>query len=581
MTLDWLLDPWSAGFMRRALVEAILAGALCGALGCFVLVRGLAFFGESISHTIVLGVAVAFLAGLPVSLGAAGLAAVTVLAVQAIGADGRLSRDTAIGIVLPSLFGAGVALIAVSDGYRSRLEDVLFGSILAVTDADLILAVAACVAVAGALGLAGKELALVAFDRSTATAMGYSVRLPDLLLLALVALAAVVALRAVGNLLLTALLVGPPVIARVLCRRFWPMVALAAALGGGAGIAGLYATWYLDVGAGPAIALVVGGVAAATSVAARARRSQRRRVATAGLLVLLLAGVTACGSAGTQVSESSRRLAVVATTMPLQDFAREVGGERVHVVGILGPDSEPHEYEPTPSDADAVSRAEVVVQNGAGLDDWLGDLLAQAGSEAQRVDASEGIELLPTEDEGFAGDPHVWHDPERAHRMVDNVAAGLSRADPPGRATYEGNAAAYKRAIERMAARIRSIFEPIPPERRNLVTSHDAFGYFARAYDVQVVGSVLPSITTDTDPSGRRLAELVAEIRRRRVGTIFTEAAVDPKLERQVAAEAGARVSTSLYADALGRPGSGAETFVEAELANAKAMLSAWRPGST
>ena len=569
MTLDWLLDPWSAGFMRRALLEALLAGALCGALGCFVLVRGLAFFGESVSHTMVLGVALALLAGLPVGLGAAVLAALTVLALEAIAADGRLGRDTAIGILLPSLFGAGVALIALSEAYRSRLEDVLFGSILGVTDADLALAVAVAVAVAGALAVAGKELALVAFDRSSAGAMGYPVRLLDLLLLALVALVAVVALRAVGNLLLTALLVGPPVCARMLCRRFWPMVALAAALGACAAIAGLYATWHLDLGAGPAIALVVGGLAVVTWLVTRARR--RAGVA----LVVLVACSCACGP-GPQV-ESGGRLVVVATTMQLQDFAREVGGSRVQVVGLLGPDSEPHEYEPKPSDADAVSRSKVVVQNGAGLDAWLGDLLAQAGSEAQRVDASEGIELLPTEDEGFSGDPHVWHDPERAAEMVDNLAAGLVRADPRGRAAYERNAASYKRALTRMAARIRSSFEPVAPERRNLVTSHDSFGYFARAYGVRIVGSVLPAITTDSEPSGRQIAELVAEIRARRVATIFTEVALDPRLERQVAAEAGARVSSSLYADALGRPGSGAETFIEAELANARAMLAAWR----
>ena len=559
--------------MRRALVEAIVAGALCAALGCFVFVRGLAFFGESISHTIVLGVALAFLAGLPVSLGAAALAAVTVLAVQAIGADERLSRDTAIGILLPSLFGAGVALIALSEGYRSRLEDVLFGSILAVTDADLGLAVAVAAAAAVALLLAGKELALVAFDRSAARAMGYPVALLDLLLLGLVALAAVVALRAVGSLLLTALLVGPPVIARMLCRRFWPMVVLATALGAGAGVAGLYATWYLDVGAGPAIALVVGAVAATTSLVTR---GSWRPAGAPSVTLVLLAGLAGCGSGDSEGTGSNPTLAVVATTMQLQDFAREVGGERVKVVGILGPDSEPHEYEPTPSDADAVSRAKLVVQNGAGLDEWLGDLLANAGSEARRVDASEGIELLPTEEEGFPGDPHVWHDPKRAQEMVDNVAAGLSSADPRGRVAYERNAARYKRELDAMATRIRSAFEPIPHERRNLVTSHDAFGYFARAYDVQVVGSVLPTLTTDLEPSGRQIGELVTEIRAREVGTIFTEEAVDPKLERQVAAEAGADVSTSLYADALGRPGSGAETFIQAELANADAMVSAW-----
>ena len=571
MSLDWLLDPWSAAFMRRAMLEAILAGAACGALGCFVLVRGLAFLGESVSHTVVLGVALAFLAGLPVGLGAAAMAAVTVVAVPAITASGRLSRDTAIGILLPSLFGAGVALIALSEGYRSRLEDVLFGSILGVTDGDLRLALAVATAVAAALLLAGKELALVAFDRSTARAMGYSVRFLDLLLLALVALAAVVALRAVGTVLLTALLVGPPLTARMLCRRFWPMVALSAALGVVAGIAGLYATWYLNVGAGPAIALTVGAVALATSLVSG--HTCRGRIA----LVLSLAGASACGSSDDPGTADGATLPVVATTMPVQDFAREVGGERVRVVGILGPESEPHEYEPTPSDADAVSRAKVVVANGAGLDAWLDDLLANAGSEARRVDAATGIELVPSEVEGFAGDPHAWHDPDSARRMVDNIAAGLASADPSGRATYARNATAYKRELRDMATRVRSIFEPIPPARRNLVTSHDAFGYFARAYDVRVVGSVLPAITTDSEPSGKQIAELVAEIRARKVRTIFTEAAVDPKLERQVAAEAGANVSTSLYADALGPPGSRAETFIEAELANARAMRSAWR----
>ena len=581
MSLDWLLDPWSSGLMRRALVEAIIAGALCGALGCFVLVRGLAFLGESVSHTIVLGVALAFVGGLPVGLGAIAVAALTVVLVQAIGGDPRLSRDTAMGILLPSLFGAGVALIALSEGYRTRLEDVLFGSILGVTGADLVLAAAVAVVAVLVLLVAGKELALVAFDRPMARAMGYPVAALDLLLLGLVALAAVVALRAVGNVLLTALLLGPPVSARMLCRRFWPMVLVSAALGTGAGIAGLYGSWHLDVGGGPAIALVVAAVALVTWLAVRSAEWGRRRAVTAGAgLVVVIAGATACGAADGPDGAGAGRaepVPVVATTMQLQDFAREVGGKRVRVTGILGPDSEPHEYEPRPSDADAVSRARVVVANGAGLDDWLGDLLANAGSEARRVDASARIELLPTEEEGFPGDPHVWHDPARAKTMVDNVAAGLARADPEGRATYLSNAAAYKRALERMAARIRRTFEPIPPARRNLVTSHDAFGYFARAYDVRLVGSVLPAITTETEPSGLKLRELVEEIRARKVDTIFTEEAIDPKLERQVALEAGARVSTALYADVLGGPGSGAETFIEAELSNAEAMAAAWR----
>ena len=296
------------------------------------------------------------------------------------------------------------------------------------------------------------------------------------------------------------------------------------------------------------------------------------------LLAVVGAAVAGCDAAGGgPAGKRGDRLRVVATTMQLQDFARQVGGDRVEVTGILDADAEAHEYEPTPSDADAVAGADVVVSHGANLDGWLDDLLEQAGAEAPRVDATRGVPLLPTEEEGFPGDPHVWHDPALAKRMVANLAAGLARADPLGRAAYRGNAEAYGERIDRMAAKIRREFASVPSTRRKLVTSHDAFGYFARAYDVEVVGSVLPTVTTESEPSAQQIRRLVEEIRAQGVTTIFTEKALEARLERRVAEEAGARVSTSLYADALGPPGSGAETFVEAELANARAMLSAWR----
>ncbi len=208
------------------------------------------------------------------------------------------------------------------------------------------------------------------------------------------------------------------------------------------------------------------------------------RTILALLAASALGALAGCGPGGERERASGDRLRVVATTMQLQDFARQVGGARVEVTGILRPGAEPHEYEPTPSDADAVSEADVVVANGAGLDGWLDDLLANAGAGAQRVTAVDGIELLPTGQEGLAGDPHVWHDPERAKAMVDNVARGLARADPERRRAYGRAAERYKRRLDEMAARIRAGFEPIPPERRTLVKSHDSFRYFARAYYV-------------------------------------------------------------------------------------------------
>ncbi len=306
------------------------------------------------------------------------------------------------------------------------------------------------------------------------------------------------------------------------------------------------------------------------------------RVALVVGATTLTLGVAACGGdegdgGGQPAAGEGEPLAVVATTMQVQDFARQVGGERVEVTGILGPDNEPHEYEPTPSDAEALAGADVVIENGANLDDWLEDLLANAGGDAQRVTAAEGIELLPTEEEGFPGDPHIWHDPQRAKQMVDTIAAGLSAAGPENREIYERNATAYKRELDDMADQIRETFAPVPPEERKLITTHDAFGYFVRAYDLEQVGTVLPTVTTESEPSGQQVQELVNEIREQDVEAIFTEEAVDATLERQIAQEAGAAVSTSLYADVLGGPGSGAETFIAAELANAQAMVTAWQ----
>jgi len=263
--VEWLLEPWSSEIMRRAFGEAIVMGAVAGALGCFVLLRGLAFLGESVAHTLILGVVVAFILGGPVALGAAVAAAATVALSSALTTDPRFSVDVSMGVLLPSFFGLGVTLIALTDGYRARLEDTLFGAIFGVTDLDLALAAAAAV-LAGAMLLgAGKELALIVFDRGMARAMGYRVALLDLLLFSVVTLAAVVALRAVGNVLMTAMLLGPALTARLLTARFWPMVAVASSIGVTAGVGGLYWSYVSDVGGGAAIVLTVAGMFAVTA----------------------------------------------------------------------------------------------------------------------------------------------------------------------------------------------------------------------------------------------------------------------------------------------------------------------------
>ena len=275
---EWLAEPWRSGLMRLAFAEAVLAGLACGALGCFVLVRRLAFLGESVSHTVVLGAALALALGLPLGLGAVAIALTTAGLTGAIASDRRFSPDNATGVLLPTLFGAGVALLALTAGGR-RLEELLFGSILGAGASDVALAGAVVAAVVVALLLAGQELVLTAFDRSVARALGYRVAALDGLLLALLAVTTVVGLRAVGGVLLAGLLLGPPVVARLVCRTFWPMLAVAAAVGAVAGVAGLYLSWHLELGAGPAIVLVVTGavaIAAGWRAVVRVRPGHRR-----------------------------------------------------------------------------------------------------------------------------------------------------------------------------------------------------------------------------------------------------------------------------------------------------------------
>ena len=279
--LDGIAEPWGSAFMRRAFAEAVLCGATCGALGCFVLVRRLSFLGESISHTIVLGAALALVLGLPLGLGGVLIAVATAGLTGAIASDRRLSADTATGILLPTLFAAGIAVLALTGGAR-RVDDLLFGSILGVGESDLALAGLVALAVVVVLRVAGKELAFVAFDRAAARALGYRVGLLDAVLLTLVAVAVTAGLRAVGSILLAGLLLGPPLAARLVCRTFWPMVALAAVLGALCGLGGLYLTWHLAVGAGPAIVLVVATVVALAALAGATRRGREASGGGAG-----------------------------------------------------------------------------------------------------------------------------------------------------------------------------------------------------------------------------------------------------------------------------------------------------------
>lgn len=254
---------------------------------------------------------------------------------------------------------------------------------------------------------------------------------------------------------------------------------------------------------------------------------------------------------------------VVASTGILADLVRQIGGERVEVRSLLPANADPHDFEPAPDDLVAVEDADLIVRHGLGLDTWLDRLLQSAGGDAPVIVATEGVTTLSSTEEGFAeGDPHVWFDPTRVATMVGTIAGILTQLDPEGGTSYQARQTVYQQDLNALDRAIMAAVATIPPERRKLVTSHDALGYFADHFGLTIVGTVIPSLETTTEPSAKETAELIDLIKREGVPAIFAENTASPRLVDELAAQAGVKVVDDLYSDNLGKAGSGADTYL-------------------
>ena len=257
---------------------------------------------------------------------------------------------------------------------------------------------------------------------------------------------------------------------------------------------------------------------------------------------------------------------MVATTTQVADLVRQVGGSRVSVDGMLRPGGDPHDYEPRPSDVAAVAKADLVFRSGGEVDGWLGDVIDDAGGNAQVVSLLDSVDRI-------GDDPHWWQDPRNAERAVETIRARLTKLDPGGRRAYRRNAARLERRLRTLDARIAGCVARVPAAKRRIVTTHDALGYFARRYGVDVVGAVIPSLSTQAQASAGDVQKLVDQIRREHVEAVFPESSVNPDIERAIAREAGASVGGKLYADSLGPKGSAGATYVGALSADAAALV--------
>ena len=322
-----------------------------------------------------------------------------------------------------------------------------------------------------------------------------------------------------------------------------------------------------------------------------------RAVVLAGLLAGLL---TACAAATQTVGQADQheaeeehsgemtlpelvpiqlgageRLNVVATTSLIGDVVSQIGGEYITLASVMGVGQDPHTYEPVPADIALLEQADVIFSNGLDFEEGLVEPLASLADRVPVVPVSAGVDVLSgghehdehaagghEHDEHAAGDPHTWMDPRNVMIWADNIAYALSALDPAHADSYRANAEAYKAQLEELDNYIAAQVARIPEANRKLVTDHEALGYFARRYGFEVVGAVIPNVTTSAEPSAADLAELIETIRTEQVRAIFVSTSVSDELSRVVAEEVGYEVQVLYLYHELGEPGSGAETYL-------------------
>ncbi len=275
------------------------------------------------------------------------------------------------------------------------------------------------------------------------------------------------------------------------------------------------------------------------------------------IAAVAFAALIAAGPASAQ-----EKLKVVASFSILADFVKNVGGDRVEVSTLVGPNGDAHVYTPSPADAQKLAAARVVVVNGLGLEGWMTRLVKASGSGAPTVTATTGVKPRKMEEGGKTeADPHAWQSVGNARIYVANIRDALVAADPAGRSAYEANAAGYLGKLDALEAEVKAAIAGIPVDRRRIITTHDAFGYFGATYGIAFVAPV--GVSTEAEASARDVAKIITQIRKQKIPAVFMENISDPRLMERIARESGARIGGKVYSDALSDDKGPAATYID------------------
>ena len=275
-------------------------------------------------------------------------------------------------------------------------------------------------------------------------------------------------------------------------------------------------------------------------------------------------------SLGVAPLHAQARLNVVTSFSILGDFVKNVGGERVEVTTLVGADGDVHVYTPTPADARKITEAKLLVVNGFGLEGWLPRLLQAAGGKASIVTATKGIAPLRL---GSDADPHAWQSVANARQYVINIRDALAAADPSNADYFAKKAEAYLAQLEALDAEAQQALKQIPESRRKVISTHDAFGYFAARYGIQFIAPI--GVSTESEPSARDIAAIIKQVKAAHIPAVFLERIGDPRLMRRISAETGAKIGGTLYSDSLSDEKGDAPTYIDMVRHNITTLTSA------
>lgn len=557
-------------FLQNALVTSVAIGVVAGAIGCFIILRGMSLMGDAISHAVLPGVALSFILGIHYFAGAILFGVLASILITYISQNSTIKSDTAIGITFSSFLALGVILIGIANS-STDLFHILFGNVLAVQDADKWLTVVIAILVIATIMIFYRPLLITSFDSNMAKAFGMRVQFYHYLLMILLTLVSVTAMQSVGTILVVALLVTPAATAYLYTKRLKTMILLSSILGGVSSVLGLFIGYSFNIAAGSSIVLTAAFmfvIGFFLSPKQRIKHGKKGYLIAAIIAVLFAGGIGFYAHQQTSGQEEDK-LDVVVTNSIINDMTKEIAGDRINLHSIVPVGKDPHDYEPLPEDVEESAEADLIFYNGLNLETggsaWFTNLMENADKEENEdyFAVSQGVDPLyleEGEDEGQQ-DPHAWLSLENGMTYVKNIEKQLSQKDPENADYYKENLDNYLNELSELDQEAKDKFNDIPEDEKMVVTSEGCFKYFSQAYDVP--SNYIWEINTEEEGTPEQTKSLVDELKDSNVKALFVESSVNPNPMQSVSKDSGVPIYSEVFTDSVAEAGQDGDSYYD------------------